>query len=263
MKKLTTIVIIVLIACSIIGCKAGIKANNKTDGKPDLKLVEERITANINYVLQMTAADIGLSGVKLVNAPEDADCTWMGTATFASGDYSWDSNVAVKHSPDTNTITWWYTDNPGNMFDISLENPVYQMTNEYVEPESYYEPETPVQSVSNSGKKQSTKNEPAVTIGKVEQKGTKFSVFDTNKRELAQLSMPNCDLIGWGSDFFVVQTKDIYGTFKTYNPRGTQIGSISVGSSKNIASVTVDNEGFIITRKGSSPEKYNKNAKRR
>jgi len=121
MKKITAIVIIVLAVCAIIGCKA--------DDKPDVKIVEEKIAALINYGLQEAGADMGLSGIKLKNAPKSSGNTWIGTLTFASGSGKWENNIAANHSSDTNTVTWWYVDSPDDTFIVFLEAPASQNKN--------------------------------------------------------------------------------------------------------------------------------------
>jgi hypothetical protein len=124
MKKITTIIIIVWTACTVIGCKA--------DDKPDVKIVEEKIAADINYQLQEVGADMGLSGVKLKNAPKSSGNTWIGTLTFASGGGTWESDIAANHSSDTNTVTWWYVDRPDDTFNIFLETPVSKLSTFHV-----------------------------------------------------------------------------------------------------------------------------------
>jgi hypothetical protein len=106
------IVLVVLTALTIIGCKA--------DSKPDVKIVEEKISADITYTLQAAEVDMGLSGIKLKNAPKESGSTWIGKATFASSGVSFDENIAVNISPDANTITWWYIDRPDDKFDVFL-----------------------------------------------------------------------------------------------------------------------------------------------
>jgi len=111
----------VLAALAIMGCKA--------DDIPDVKIVEEKIAADINQSLQEAGADMGLSGVKLKNASKSSGNTWEGTVTFASGGGGWDRNIAAKHSPNANTVTWWYVDNPGDKYNVLLETHVSQKTN--------------------------------------------------------------------------------------------------------------------------------------
>jgi hypothetical protein len=255
MKKIWKIVCILLVAMAMVGCKA--------KSKVDVKDVEKRLSAYVLHDLQVSGSN--LLEFTLQEAPKGSEVTWIGVATYSysyDGSDSQDVDISAKYLADTNSVTWWYTTNPYDpktvplTGDIVFEEPEYRMT--YDAP---YEEEAPIQPVSNSKNKQSTNSEPTVTLGKVEQKGSKFTLFDSNKREITYINMPGQDLVGWGNDFFVTVSGKNTSTFKTYNLRCTEIGSISVGA--NVVSATVDNEGFIVTKKGSSPEKYNKNAKRR
>jgi len=106
------LVLVVLTVLTIIGCKA--------DSKPDVKIVEKKISADITYTLQAAEVDLSLSGIKLKNAPKDSGNTWIGTLNFSSGGVSFDENIAVNISPDANTITWWYIDRPDDKFDVFL-----------------------------------------------------------------------------------------------------------------------------------------------
>jgi spore coat protein U-like protein len=121
MRKITSIVIMVLAVCVIMACKA--------DVKPDVKIVEEKIAADIEHSLQEAAADMGLAGVKLKNAPKSSGNTWVGTVTFASGSGKWDDNIAANHYSETNTVTWWYVGSPDDKYNVSLEAPVSQKAN--------------------------------------------------------------------------------------------------------------------------------------
>jgi len=253
-KKIWAIVCVFLVAVAMIGCKA-------KDKVVDVKSqVEKRLHAYVAHDLETGAGKI--IKITLIDAPEGSDLTWNALATYKpdAGD-SYDIELSVQHLADMNSITWWYAANyPYGGNTVSLtgdivfeEPPEYRMMSEVP-----YEEEIPIQPVSNSKSKQSTNSEPAVTIGRVEQKGNKFTLFDTSKREITHIDMPGRDLVGWGNDFFLTKSKD--NTFRSYNLRCTEIGSITVG---NVESVTFDNEGFILKRKGASPEKYNKNANRR
>jgi len=254
MKKIWVIACLILIAFAIVSCKA---KNKVVDVKSQ---VEERLRAYVAHDLETGSGKV--TKVTLSDAPEGSDLTWTAFATYTpdAGD-NYDIELLVQHLTATNSITWWYAANYpyGDKTvpltgDIVFEEPLkYRM--EYDVP---YEEEMPVQSVSNSKNKQSANNESAVILGKVEQKGSKFTLFDTNKREITHIDMPNRELMGWGNDFFLTKSKD--NTFRSYNLRGTEIGSITVS---NVESVTFDNEGFILKQKGSSPRKYKKNGQSR
>jgi len=108
-----------LIAFTIASAGAGETAG-KTSKLPDVKTVEEKIAADITNRLQEVGADTGLSGVKLKNAPKDSGNTWIGAVKLATGGVSFEENIAAKHSPDTNTVTWWFVDTPDEKFNIKL-----------------------------------------------------------------------------------------------------------------------------------------------
>ena len=106
------------IAFTIAGIGAGETAG-KTSKLPDVKIVEEKIASYITNSLQEEGADVGLSGVKLKNAPKDSGNTWIGTVKLSSGGYTFEQNIAAKHSSDTNTVTWWFVDTPDEKFNIN------------------------------------------------------------------------------------------------------------------------------------------------
>jgi hypothetical protein len=108
-------------AIAITVASAGVEGSStgKISKLPDVKIVEEKIASYITNSLQEAGADTGLSGVKLKNAPKDSGNTWIGTVKLATGGVSFEENIAAKHSPDTNTVTWWFVDTPDEKFTIN------------------------------------------------------------------------------------------------------------------------------------------------
>jgi hypothetical protein len=65
-------------------------------------------------------------------------------------------------------------------------------------------------------------------IGKVVQKGTTFTTYGTNGKEITHFSYANRQLVGWGKDFFVLVSGT---TYTTYDARCKEISHISIGGS--------------------------------
>jgi hypothetical protein len=93
-------------------------------------------------------------------------------------------------------------------------------------------------------------------IGKVEQKGTTFTVFDATGKKITNFSSPNQELLGWGRDFFVLKSGT---TFTTYDARCRKISNVSVGGATT-GSVQID--GFTV-KVGSSNQRFDKNCKKK
>jgi WD40 repeat protein len=142
--------------------------------------------------------------------------------------------LSVSYSPDERQI----------VFDILLSGPLEQLVQN----------DTPVQKTQTV--QSSTTNQPTVALGKIEQKGTTFTAFDLSGKEITHFSSPNSQLLGWGSDFFVIRSGT---TFKTYDVRCRQISSVSVGGA---TTASVEKEIFTV-KAGSSTFKYDKRCKRK
>ena len=231
----------ILAACTVIGCKAG--------DKLDIKTAEQEIAADINRSLEENMMDMGLSGVKLKNAPKDRNAAFVGTVTYISGDSKFDREILANH--DSDILTWWFSDDPDNTFIIYIGEPVYQMANE----SPGYPPEPPEQTVGSQENRQPSAAQPADTLGKVEQRGSTFTTFNSRGNQITNFSSPNRQLVGWERDFFVIRSGT---TFYTYDTRCRQISSVSVGGA---TTATVENESFTV-RVGSSNYKYNRSCKR-
>jgi len=250
MKKIGAIVCVFLVALAIFGCKA----KNKLDEKS----VEDRLSAYILHEMQLSGGYLLEFTMKAAD-PKNSDVTWTGVATYSyeyDGSDSQNVDISVKYLADTNSVSWWYTVRPEDPKTVPLTGDIVFEEEGRMMYESSYGVGEPESSVSKTT--QSTYSEPTVTLSKVEQKGSKFTLFDSSKREITHIDMPGRELVGWGNDFFLTKSKD--NTFRSYNLRCTEIGSITVG---NVESVTFDNEGFILKQKGLSPRKYKKNGQSR
>jgi hypothetical protein len=131
------------------------------------------------------------------------------------------------------------------LHEIPLENTITPIAENW-KPEF-----TTTQPAQNSSNTQSVD-----VLGKVEQRGSTFTTFNTIGREITHFSSPNMDLVGWGRDFFVIRSGT---TFKTYDPRCRQITSISIGGA---GTASVENDIFTV-KVGSSSYKYDKSGRRR
>lgn len=237
MKRTTMIGLIMnLLTCIIIstGCqkKAGV----------DAKTAQEKISEDINLILQTEMAEMGLSGVKLKTAPKDSDVTWNGTATFESGSGKFDEELTAYFDEYTNSIVWWYSDQPENTSTIFLgESP--QAGAEYT-------------STTGNNTETITVQSTTIALGKVQQKGTTFTTFDTNGREITHFSSPNQQLIGWGKDFFLIQSGS---NFTTYDERCREISHISIGGA---TSASVQSDGFTV-KAGTATQRFDRRCRRR
>ena len=243
MKNTLMALFFIMAASTIISCKAG--------DKLDIKTAEEEIAADIIRDLEENMMDLGLSGVKLKNAPKNQNVTFVGTVTYISGNSKIDQEILANY--DSDMLTWWFSDDPDNTFIIYLGEPVYQMANE----SPGYSSETPAQSGGSSESRQSsnTQSTDTDTLGKVEQRGSTFTTYNSRGNQITNFSSPNRELVGWGRDFFVIRSGT---TFYTYDSRCRQISSITIGGA---ATATVENESFTVIV-GSSNFKYNRSCKR-
>jgi hypothetical protein len=241
MKTIFTVFFIVMVVCTGTSCKPKDKA--------DLNNIEEAISDDISRMLWESMMDMGLSGVKLKTAPKNSNAPFIGTVTYLSGSGRFDSEILANYDSDTELLTWWFSDEPGDAFVIYLGEPIYQMV--YDSP-GYY-PEEYIQPSAEIG--QATNAQPSDTLGKVEQSGSKYTTFDSRGRQITYFSNPNTELVGWGKDFFVIRSRT---TFYTYDPHCKQISSISIGGA---TTVTVEAESFTV-RVGSSNQRYNRSCRR-
>ena len=84
----------------------------------------------------------------------------------------------------------------------------------------------------------------AQNIGRVEQNGRRFVVFNENGGRIAQsnIGRGTHNLVGWGRDFFVVRHGNI---IQTHDARGRQIASWNIESihrGATISSVSITSE---------------------
>ena len=86
--------------------------------------------------------------------------------------------------------------------------------------------------------------------------GTKFTIYNVEFKQITSLSIPNTDGVGVGNDFIVLKSGT---TFTTYDERFKKITSISIGGA---ASSSVSGDIFTV-RVGTSDQRYDKNCKRR
>jgi hypothetical protein len=125
------------------------------------------------------------------------------------------------------------------------------MEMEYENPAYYYD--EPAQPLTEN--KQSTNTQSSDTLGKVEQKGSTYTTFDSGGRRITNFFFFFTDLVGWGTDFFVIRSGT---TFYTYDPRCKQISTVTVGGA---GTATVDKASFTV-KVGSSNQKFNRSCKK-
>jgi hypothetical protein len=236
MSRITKTVLAVLIVSCLLSCNS--------DSKPSIKTAQEKIESDIKLQLQGSMAEMGLSSVKLKNAPKDSGNTWVGVATFDNGGGRIDQDITAFYNDKTQSIFYWFSDDMEYMSEI----PLVAHTEESVKKQINTPVTQPAQSSSNT--------QSVDTLGKVQQKGSTFTTFDSKGKEITHFSSPNMELVGWGIDFFVIRSGT---TFKTYDPRCKQITSISIGAA---STASVQNDTFTV-KVGSSSQKYDKNGKRK
>jgi hypothetical protein len=242
MKTVFTVLFIISVACAGISCKS--------EDKIDIKTAEKQITADVNRILEVDAEDLRLSRVKLKAAPKDGNATFTGTATFISGNEKIDREILAN--AESLSLTWWFYDDPDEKRLLYKGLP----SDEWEDEGGGHDSGDPVPSrVTSTGNTQATNTQATVTLGKVEQRGTTFTTFDSGGRRITNFSSPNRELVGWGSDFFVIRS----GTsFYTYDPHCKQISTVTVGGA---TTATVEAGSFTV-RVGSSNQKFNKNCRR-
>jgi hypothetical protein len=241
MKTVFAVIFIVSIVCAGISCKPG--------DAPDIKTAEKQISDDARRILEQDMADLSLSGVKLKAAPKNRNATFIGTVTYLSGNDKIDREILANY--DSDTLTWWFYDDPDSKFVLYKGLPPDEWEDEGG---GHYsgEPEPPVISTGN---RQTTETQPPVTLGKVEQRGSTFTTFDSGGRQITYFSSPNRELVGWGRDFFVIRSGT---TFSTYDSRCRQISTTTIGGA---TTATVDTDSFTV-RVGSSNQKFNRSCKR-
>jgi hypothetical protein len=242
MKTVLTVVLVVLVVCFGTSCKSG--------DKLDIKTAEEKIAADINRILEEEMADLGLSGVKLKEAPKKYNASFIGTVTYISGSGNFDREILANY--DSDTITWWFSNDPEDTFLIFIGEPVYQMADESP---GYY-PEEPVQPAIGTGNRQTTNTQPTVTLGRVEQTASGLiKTFNTEGRFITSSSSAHGKLVGWGKDFFVTRTE--IGGFFTYDQNCKSISKTTVPGA---TTVTVDRDSFTV-RTAYSSHKFNRSCR--
>ena len=236
MRRIAEMGLAVLFVSCLLACKS--------DDKPSIKTAQEKIEADINTMLEQSMAEMGLSGVKLKNAPKKSGNTWVGVATFDNGGGKIKENITAFYNDQTQSIFYWFSDDEDNMSEIILvAHTEANMNNKATA--------TTTQSTQNSSNTQSIE-----TLGKVEQRGSTFTTFDSRGRQITYFSSPNMQLVGWGKDFFVIRSGS---TFKTYDLRCKELSSITIGGA---GTATVENETFTI-KIGTSSQRFDKHGRRK
>jgi hypothetical protein len=243
MKTVFTVLCIISVACAGIGCKS--------DDRIDIKTAEKQISADVNRILEGDTTDLGLSRVKLKAAPKERNVTFIGTATFISGKEKIDREILAN--AESLSLTWWFYDDPDEKRLLYKGLPA----DEWEDEGGSHDSGEPVPSrVTSVGNTQATNTQSAVTLGKVEQNGTKFTTFDSSGRQITNFSSPNRQLVGWGVDFFVIRS----GTsFYTYDARCRQISTVTVGGA---GAATVERETFTV-KVGSSNQRFKRSCQRK
>jgi len=90
MSKVAKTVLAALFVSCLLACKP--------DAKPSIKTAQEKIEADIRLDLQESMAEMGLSGVKLKNAPKDSGNTWVGVATFGNEGGKFDQDITALYN---------------------------------------------------------------------------------------------------------------------------------------------------------------------
>ena len=270
MKNVLIAFFFFLAALTVIGCKAKDKQNIETAEEGidildieteeeeidtlDIKTAEEKIAAEINRMFEESMMDLSISGVVLKKAPENQNAAYLGTVTYISGDSKFDLEILANY--DSNLLTWWYPNEPDNKYYIFVnesisqtdDEPIYYMLYESSGPP----PETPVQSGGSSRNSQPSNTQSTDTIGKVEQRGSTYTVYNSSGSQTARMSVPNTELVGWGRDFFVTRWRT---TFYIYDSRGDEITHTTIGGAET---ATVESEFFTVKR-GNRNYNYDKN----
>jgi hypothetical protein len=135
MRKFVASCFVIVSEIFIVGCQS--------KNEPNIKNVQEKIAVEIEQVLEQNMAEMGLSQVKLKNAPKTSGNKWEGTVTFESGSGKFDQRITADYDGYTNTVTWWYSDDLDNMFDIFLGDSSEQLVQNNT-------PEQTIQTVQSS-----------------------------------------------------------------------------------------------------------------
>lgn len=198
-------------------------------------------------------AEMGLSGVKLKDAPKDSSNTWVGVAVFDNGGGKVEQDITAFYNNDTNSIFYWFYDDMENMSEIPLSVSTEKIaeTNPDVITTQPAQDTSQTQPVQNPSNTQSASN----YIGKVEKRGTGYLVYNTSNSQTADIPAGNRQLGGWGKDFVVLYEKSSSTagvTYTVYDIKGYKQTSFSV---QNTECIGVGND-FIVLKSGTTFTTY-------